>query len=266
QPAGVVVEVGRAERDPAVPPDDAALGAERARPRGAQELDAQVGRQEALVVAADGPASTAHRGVEERRDHAAVHDRPGRRVEAELDAGVPLDHRAAVALLDAAVAERRLDVRLRRRLVAPACPAARHQRGPGMPGKRNGSTRFGCTIHARPVSGSSRMRSAASATKDGSISGTGSRPRSSSSTIGVSVKPGQSAFSRMPRRSSPGAAVRTKPTTACFVAVYSGSKGIDVNPASDAVATIEPPRGISRRAHSRVPYTTPSRLARTIRA
>jgi hypothetical protein len=85
------------------------------------------------------------------------------------------------------------------------------------------------------------------------MSGTSSASRSSASTIGVSVKPGQSALSRMPRASSAGAAARTQPTTACFVAVYAGSPGIPVNPASEAVATIEPPPGISRAASSRVP-------------
>ena len=69
----------------------------------------------------------------------------------------------------------------------------------------------------------------------------------------MSVKPGQSALSRMPRAASPGAAARTQPTTACFVAVYAGSNGIPVSPASEAVATIEPPFGISRAASSRVP-------------
>ena len=67
------------------------------------------------------------------------------------------------------------------------------------------------------------------------------------------MKPGQSALSRMPRAASAGAAPRTQPTTACFVAVYAGSCGMPVSPASDAVATIEPPPGISRAASSRVP-------------
>jgi hypothetical protein len=57
----------------------------------------------------------------------------------------------------------------------------------------------------------------------------------------------------MPRAASAGAAPRTQPTTACFVAVYAGSCGMPVSPASDAVATIEPPPDISREASSRVP-------------
>ncbi len=69
----------------------------------------------------------------------------------------------------------------------------------------------------------------------------------------MSAKPGQSALSRMPRSASAGAAARTQPTTACFVAVYAGSPGMPVRPASEAVATIEPPPGMSRDASSRVP-------------
>jgi uncharacterized protein (TIGR00369 family) len=45
----------------------------------------------------------------------------------------------------------------------------------------------------------------------------------------------------MPCSSSHGAAARTHPTTACFFAVYAGSKGIAVRPPSEAVATIEHP-------------------------
>ena len=112
--------------------------------------------------------------------------------------------------------------------------------------------RFICTTHARPVSSSFSTRSAASATNDGSISG-GTMPRISSATMGVSVKAGQSALSRIPREASPGAAARTRPTTACFVAAYTGSSGAATSPASDAVATIEPPSGISRAASSRTP-------------
>ena len=81
----------------------------------------------------------------------------------------------------------------------------------------------------------------------------------------MSVKPGQSALIRIPCSASPGAAARTQPMTACFVAVYAGSNGIAVRPASEAVATIEPPSGMSLRASSRVPRTTPSTFAPTIR-
>ena len=95
--------------------------------------------------------------------------------------------------------------------------------------------------------------SAASATNDASISGTPTASRSSASTSRVSVKPGQSALSRIPRAASAGAAARTQPTTACLVAVYAGSCGIPVKPAREAVATIEPPPGMSRAASSRVP-------------
>ena len=68
---------------------------------------------------------------------------------------VPLDHRPPVGLLDAAVAERVPHVRVGRRELAPRLACAWAHRGPGTPGKRNGSTRFGCTTHARPLSGSS---------------------------------------------------------------------------------------------------------------
>src|SRR5207248_4030530 len=146
-----------------------------------------------------------------------VDDRPGPCVKAVLRRRVPLDHGAAVALLDAAIAERAPDVGRGRRFLAPAAAQARHYRGPGMFGNRNLTIRFGCTTHARPVSGSCSACSAASATNDGSISGAGSAPRTSCATIGVFVNPGQRALIRTPRASSCGATLRTKPTTACFV-------------------------------------------------
>ena len=76
-------------------------------------------------------------------------------------------------------------------------------------------------------------------------------------TIGVSAKPGQIALIAIPRASSPAATLRTNPTTACFVAAYTGSSGTDVRPASDAVQTIRPPSGITD-ASRRTPRTTPS--------
>ena len=83
--------------------------------------------------------------------------------------------------------------------------------------------------------------------------------RAASVSIGVSAIPGQTALIEIPREASVGARLRTSPTTACFVAAYTGSSGIAVNPASEAVATILPPSGITS-ARRLIPKKTPSTL------
>ena len=125
-------------------------------------------------------------------------------------------------------------------------PAARPaRRGPGTFGKRKSSGgRPGCTTHACPVSPDSSATQTASATSCGRSSGKpacSSRARTAPCTIGVSAMPGHTTLIEMPRPWSGGAALRTNPTTACFVAAYTGSSGIAVRPPSDAVHTIRPP-------------------------
>ena len=66
------------------------------------------------------------------------------------------------------------------------------------------------------------------------------------------------------RRPAVGATLRTKPITACFVAAYTGSSGMAVSPASDAVQTMRPPAGITV-ASRRTPSTTPSTLTANAR-
>ena len=79
--------------------------------------------------------------------------------------------------------------------------------------------------------------------------------------IFVSAKPGQNALTRMPSGASAGPSARTRPTTACLLAPYTGSNAVAVSPAIEAVATIEPPP--ARRSAgiaACTPKTTPSRL------
>src|SRR5438552_1211499 len=73
----------------------------------------QVRGEKRLAVVENGMARSSHRRVEQRRHETAVHDGAGRAVEAVLDRRLPLDDRESVALLDAAVTERRPDVALR---------------------------------------------------------------------------------------------------------------------------------------------------------
>ena len=59
---------------------------------------------------------------------------------------------------------------------------------------------------------------------------------------------GQRALIRIPRASSCGATLRTKPTTACFVAAYTGSSGAPIEPGErgggdDRAAVRHQPRG-----------------------
>jgi len=82
-----------------------------------------------------------------------------------------------------------------------------------------------------------------------------------SNVRGANLDPGHTAFNRIGARS--GAMLRTKPTTACFVSEYTGSLGMPVSPASDAVATIAPPPITSRRRST--PRTIPSTLTPTAR-
>ena len=79
QRAVAVVEIRRAEGNATVSLYDAARRPECSRARRTHELDAQVGREKALVLLEHRPARSAHRGVEEGRHHAAVHDRARRR-------------------------------------------------------------------------------------------------------------------------------------------------------------------------------------------
>ena len=93
---------------------------------------------------------------------------------------------------------------------------------PGTFGKWK-STGFlpGWTAQACPVSPEPSASQTASATAAGATIGkpaASSRSRTAPASIAVSAMPGQTALIWMPRRSSDGATLRTKPTTACFVA------------------------------------------------
>ncbi len=71
-----VVERGLAEHRPPRLVLDLRLGAQRPRRGRPVEVDVEIRRQERLVRAQAGEAGVAHRRVEQRRDHAAVYDRP----------------------------------------------------------------------------------------------------------------------------------------------------------------------------------------------
>ena len=191
------------------------------------------------------PARAAHCGVEQGGDHAAVDDRPARCVEAVLRRRVPLDHRAPVRLLDAAVAERVPDVRIGRRVLAPRRARAAH-RGPGTPRK---AERLDAVRLDDPRAAVSRLGHPQRRLGDEgrSISGTSSSPaaRPHDRRVGESgtdrVDPDPAL--REPRRG------RAHP--ADDRVLRGGVRGVErhaVSPASEAVATIEPPSGISRRA------------------
>ena len=107
--------------------------------------------------------------------------------------------------------------------------ASSPRRGPGSVGKRKSTGgRPGWTTQAWPVSPDVRATHAASATSSAVRSGkpaASRRSRAVPATIGVSAKPGQIALIAIPRPWSPAATLRTNPTTACFVAAYTGSSG-----------------------------------------
>src|SRR5687768_10044673 len=99
-------------------------------------------------------------------------------------------------------------------------------------------------IQASPGPPRARTVCSASATSDGVSSGNATELNSSFAppSSNVSTKPGHSAETVMPSPASALPAARAYPTTACLVSVYSGSAGIAVSPASDAVITILPPQ------------------------
>ena len=103
-----------------------------------------------------------------------------------------------------------------------ADPLVGRRARPGTVAKRKSiGGRPGWTTHACPVSSDWSATQAASATSVASSRGkpaSTSRSRAVPATIGVSANPGQTALIERPRAASAGAALRTKPTTACFVA------------------------------------------------